>query len=157
MNSFFVNMPKKIHFNISLPTVCGEELAKYKNILLLLPLESMEDDFVINSVVRVLEENGSNIITKKIASELDDKSLDVLFPDLSVTDADAVLAIGGGSVIDAGKILSARYTNSGTISEILAGEVTFANKSLPLYVAPTTHSSAEANSIVSVCSEGRRT
>jgi len=157
MNSFIVNMPKKIHFNVELPVICKELLSEYGNILLLLPFESMENNHVIISVVDTLSADGKKLIVKKVASELGINALNRLSEELSYEAVDAVLAVGGGSVLDAAKIISAQYTNGGSAEEILNGEISFTKKSLPLYIAPSTHASAEANSIVSVCSEPLRT
>lgn len=50
---------------------------------------------------------------------------------------DTVFALGGGSPIDAGKIISARLTNDVT-TESLEGFLKVKNKPLPFYAVPTT-------------------
>ncbi len=151
MNSFIVNMPKKIHFNVSLPETAASVLCGYENILLIIPSESLEDNAVISYAIKKLEEKSA-VTVMKVSSELSNIQLEKLFRDTKDKSFDSILAIGGGSVLDAGKMLSAYIPNGGSVEEYLEGKVNFVNKSLPLILAPTTHASAEADSSVFVCS-----
>ncbi len=145
-------MPKKIHFNVSLPITSIEVMKKYSDILIILPMSSADNNATVYQTVELLKAEGKNVSILRASSELSDFQLTALFDEAKKISPDAILAIGGGSCMDAGKILSAYITNGGSIEEYLDESIGFFNKSIPLILAPTTHSSAEANSSVVICS-----
>jgi len=152
MNSFIVNMPKKIHFNVSLPIISKEITSNYENILVILPMSSADNNATVYSTLEILKAEGKNIHMQKISSELSDFQIGRMFDEFKDKNIECILAIGGGSVMDAGKIMSAFITNGGTVEDYINNNIEFKNKSIPLFLAPTTHSSAEANSSVFICS-----
>ncbi len=145
-------MPKKIHFNVSLPAMISDVLYAYDNILLLLPARSLDGNSAVLSTVRMLENEGKVVDIKKISSELSNIQLEKLLRETEDKNYDCVLAVGGGSVMDAGKFISAAIPNRGSVEDYLDEKVEFAKKSLPLVLAPTTHASSEADSSVVICS-----
>ena len=58
------------------------------------------------------------------------------------TDIELVIAIGGGSALDAGKSLAILLKNPGSLSEYLRGKASFHNKGLPFIAIPTTSGTA---------------
>ncbi|OUS28378.1 alcohol dehydrogenase [Gammaproteobacteria bacterium 45_16_T64] len=64
----------------------------------------------------------------------------------------AVLAFGGGSSLDAAKVISARATNDKTVDQ-LKGVLKLRNAPLPLYVIPTTAGTGSEVSIAAVVSD----
>ncbi len=65
---------------------------------------------------------------------------------------DAVLAFGGGSSMDAAKLISARATNNKTVEQ-LQGVLKIRKACLPLYVIPTTAGTGSEVSIAAVVSD----
>lgn len=138
-------MPKKIHFNVSLPKAARQMLFAYSNILVLINEGNEEVDSILN-VLEGIKAEGKNVTVMTVGPKLTDTAISALFESVDTEHTDAVLAIGSGSVMDAGKILSAYVTNNGTVEEYMNEEITFANKSVPLFIAPTMASACEANS-----------
>lgn len=71
---------------------------------------------------------------------------------------DAILAIGGGSPMDAAKVMSVRLTNTKTVPE-MEGGFKIKNEGVPLYVIPTTAgtgSEVTVGAVVSNPSEQRK-
>lgn len=151
MNSFTVNMPKKIHFNVSLPKHARNMLFEYSNILLLVGEDDNYKEYISN-LLEGLNAEGKNVTELSVSDKLTDIGLESLFANIGEEHIDAVLAVGNGSVMDAGKILSAYITNRATTEEYLNEEISFVNKSVPLFLAPTTAGSTEANSSVVILS-----
>ncbi|MCP5499616.1 MAG: iron-containing alcohol dehydrogenase [Leptospiraceae bacterium] len=108
---------------------------------------------ILKNILTALEENG-------VAYEIYDKIL----PDptydqvengleiLKNTNCDAILAIGGGSPIDAAKVLAARATNDKSIAQ-LAGLFKVWNAIMPLYVIPTTAGTGSEATVAAVVSD----
>lgn len=71
------------------------------------------------------------------------------------SDSQAVLAIGGGSSIDAAKIISARATNSKSITQMM-GVLKLRKAILPLYAVPTTAGTGSEVTIGAVVSDPAR-
>lgn len=67
-------------------------------------------------------------------------------------DVDAVLAVGGGSVLDAGKAIAMLLANDGDILDYV-GKNLFANPSVPFIAVPTTCGTGSEVTWVSVLSE----
>ncbi len=66
--------------------------------------------------------------------------------------ADALLAIGGGSVIDAAKVIGAMYT-SGKSPQRLIGTLKLGGAPLPLYVIPTTAGTGSEVTVAAVVTD----
>jgi alcohol dehydrogenase class IV len=66
--------------------------------------------------------------------------------------ADALLAIGGGSVIDAAKVIGAMYT-SGKSPQRLVGTLKLGGAPLPLYVIPTTAGTGSEVTVAAVVTD----
>ena len=71
---------------------------------------------------------------------------------LKKSDCTAILAVGGGSSIDAAKVIAARATNPYTLVH-MAGLMRVAFKLLPLYVVPTTAGTGSEVTIAAVVSD----
>ncbi len=71
---------------------------------------------------------------------------------LEKSDCTAILAVGGGSSIDAAKVIAARATNPYKIVH-MAGLMRVAFKLLPLYVVPTTAGTGSEVTIAAVVSD----
>ncbi|MCV6597068.1 MAG: iron-containing alcohol dehydrogenase [Mangrovicoccus sp.] len=67
-------------------------------------------------------------------------------------DCDSVLAIGGGSAIDAAKVIAAAHPDPRPLNK-LVGTLKFKTAPLPFYVAPTTSGSGSETTFAAVISE----
>lgn len=67
-------------------------------------------------------------------------------------EAEAVLAVGGGSVLDAAKMIAMLHTNPGTLADF-EGVQKSANPAVPLFAAPTTAGTGSEISPVAVISD----
>jgi len=71
---------------------------------------------------------------------------------LQQNDCEAILAVGGGSPIDAAKVIAARATNDKPI-EKLAGLFKIRQECLPLYVIPTTAGTGSEVTVAAIVSD----
>jgi alcohol dehydrogenase class IV len=69
---------------------------------------------------------------------------------LKIENCDAVLAVGGGSVLDAAKAIAMLATNGGLIEEYQMGQKTVVKPTLPVVVIPTTSGTGSEATKVSV-------
>jgi len=69
---------------------------------------------------------------------------------LNACGAQALVAVGGGSPIDAAKIIGAVAANGGSAHDLMTGERTIATAGVPLVAVPTTAGSGAESSRVSV-------
>lgn len=67
-------------------------------------------------------------------------------------DCDSVLAIGGGSPLDAAKVIAAAHTNDKPLAK-LAGNLKIKKPTLPFYAVPTTSGSGSETTIAAVISD----
>ncbi|TVR04850.1 MAG: iron-containing alcohol dehydrogenase [Spirochaetaceae bacterium] len=87
-----------------------------------------------------LQRVGITATDHRITGEPTPAAVDEIAAVLRADDAQAVVAIGGGSVLDAGKASAAAVCTKGSIRECLEGVGTRApnGRTLPLYAVPTT-------------------
>jgi alcohol dehydrogenase class IV len=81
-----------------------------------------------------LGEQGTDYVTFKVSGEPTTTVAAEAVQAARRAGCDIVISIGGGSVIDTGKVIAAMLTNSGQLEDYL--EVVGAGKSLALYAAP---------------------
>ena len=128
----------------------------------ILDLLNVKKVFIIvyDSNAPILAKIKNNISLKGINYAIYDKVR--LEPDLFVIDegatilqnekCDGILAIGGGSVIDAAKAIAMLVTNGGSIEEYQMQGKPILNETLPLMVIPTTSGTGSEATKVSVIS-----
>jgi len=73
-----------------------------------------------------------------VDTEPTDRHLKEVLEVCKAEQCDVMIAIGGGSCIDAAKAAAVMMTNSGVISDYVGGKKTFAHRPLPLIAVPTT-------------------
>ncbi|MBT8334933.1 MAG: iron-containing alcohol dehydrogenase, partial [Deltaproteobacteria bacterium] len=74
-----------------------------------------------DKVTASLKQNHSTLFCSTIASEPSPEMIDTIVQDHFPEEIDAVIAIGGGSVLDAGKAVSAMLTNGYGVQNFLEG------------------------------------
>jgi phosphonate metabolism-associated iron-containing alcohol dehydrogenase len=136
--------PTKIVFGVH----AFESLKKYvlelnitKKILLVTGLKSMHQFGYVDICKRMLYDKSLYVFDQiKPNPTLEDLEEAIQF--LKSTEAELVISLGGGSVLDAGKILAAMATNHEPLGDYLSGEKSLENKPLPFIAIPTTSGTA---------------
>ena len=136
--------PTKIVFGVN----AFESLKKYvlelnipKKILLVTGLSSMNRFGYIDLCRRMLYDK-SLYIYDQIKPNPTVKDLQKAIQFLKNSEVELVISLGGGSVLDAGKILAAMATNHEPLEDYLAGKKSLENKPLPFIAIPTTSGTA---------------
>jgi len=151
MLNFNFNMPAKLVCGRGCVQANAELLKNYKNALIVTGKSSAKLSGALDDMTAVLEKNGTayTVFDKITENPLISTCLEggVLAAE---TDADLVIAIGGGSALDAGKAVAAfamMVKNAGTPIDPMALFTAAGNAaSLPIVAIPTTSGTgSEAN------------
>ena len=107
-----------------------------------------------DNLCRVIRETGAEIIDFKVGGEPSPDIVDTAAAELKRRGAGAVVAVGGGSVLDAGKAVSAMVMSEGSVKDYLEGVGSRIpdGRKLPLIAVPTTSgtgSEATKNAVIS--------
>lgn len=134
----FVRLPKII-FGAGKIHQLPKELKDKKHILLLTGGQSLKKSGDFDRIYNLLK-NHLHIYSESIKNEPSPENIDSITQTYHLHNVDAVLAIGGGSVLDAGKAISAMLPINGKITEYLEGVGTKKPKPIkvPFIAAPTT-------------------
>lgn len=105
----------------------------------------------IDTVIRELEDAFETVtLVTNVPPEPEDRQVREIFEQVRDCGAEAIVAIGGGSVMDTTKIIAAMLTNPDYYDDLTDKEK-IVNRGAPLFVAPTsagTGSEATPNAIV---------
>jgi len=129
--------PRKILFGFNSLRILGKELTDLKAHRLLIVTDPQIAKLgYVDGITEQLDDIETQVFSKvkrePIISDLED-----LASEVRGQDYDAVLGLGGGSVMDSAKIASLSATNPGPIANYV-GVDKVQNKGLPLICAPTT-------------------
>lgn len=153
--------PRRIHFGTGtfekLPELCA---SKGRRFLILTGGSSFKQSGMQDKLSNLFENNGLKFkITDGLSHEPEVEDIDRIAEEAKHFEPDAVLAIGGGSVIDAGKALSGLLPNGGSVRDYLegVGNQAMAKDPLPFIAVPTTAGTgteATKNAVISSAREG---
>lgn len=106
------------------------------------------------AIERALAASGLELATVEVSGEPSPELIDGIVADRRYFDRDAVVAIGGGSVLDSGKALAAMLVEKGRVERYLEGigSEQPSGRKLPFFALPTTAgtgSEATANAVLS--------
>lgn len=123
---------------MELPTIC-EQFGK--KILIVKGGKSLEESGYLDIILNKFREKHYTIELMTVTSEPEVEQIDAMVGDAKTFGADAVVAIGGGSVLDAAKAVAGLITNGGSIMDYLEGVgsgKTIEKPAIPYIAAPTT-------------------
>lgn len=141
MNDFIFRTPTKILFGTNIirqvPGLCRD--LGFNKIFVVTGMTSTRKSPHLLALLDDLKTAG---IATHVFSEVEpDPSVDTIdkgTAELSAFGADAIIAFGGGSPMDAAKSISLVNSNGGSISDYIRGRKTYLNRGIPLICIPTT-------------------
>lgn len=108
---------------------------------------------LIDPLVARLRQGGVTVtVYDEIRPDPSIEAIELAVAELKKQGCDAVLALGGGSVIDAAKVISARARNNKSILK-MTGMFRVSRGMLPLYAVPTTAGTGSEVTMVAVVSD----
>jgi alcohol dehydrogenase YqhD (iron-dependent ADH family) len=139
MENFVFHNPTKLVFGKNTVEKIGEYLKKdgIKKILLLYGSGSIKRNGVYERVVRSITENGIKKV--EVSGVRPNPVLSKVYEAIELAkkeEVQAILAVGGGSVVDSAKAVAAGFYYDGDIWDAFIGKYTI-KKALPLYVILT--------------------
>jgi alcohol dehydrogenase class IV len=148
--------PEKIIFGPGGLSQVGTEAKRLGNkVLVVLGRSAMRKSGVLDRLIRLLKENDLEyIIYENIPSDPTVKTVDIGASLTRKRSCNLVTALGGGSVLDTGKAISAMVTNEGSVAdyqEIEGKGRKFQHKPIPFIAIPTTSgtgSEATKNAVI---------
>jgi alcohol dehydrogenase len=160
ISSFNLKLPSQIIFGPGKLTELENNICRFgSRPLLVLGNRSFAATDHYDAVQRIFAKLGIRERTVHIGTEPSPEMIDTIVAGQSGNEIDLVIAIGGGSTIDAGKALAAMLVEGGEITRFLEGVGTAApsGKTLPFIAIPTTSGTgSEATSNAVLSSVGRQ-
>ena len=157
--SFAYIAPPQILFGAGTFSQLGEVLARFgRRPLLVIGSKSFRNTAPYQELQSILTNLNFDIEIVHISAEPSPEMIDNIVKAHSQSARDMVIAIGGGSVLDAGKALSAMLVETGTITRFLEGVGTEkpSGRKIPFIAIPTTAgtgSEATCNAVISSVGE----
>ena len=153
LGNFTYCNPTKLYFGKNALDGLNKELPRYgKNIMLIYGGGSIKKNGIYDKVVDILKRNGKEIfedggvMPNPTAEKLRDG-----VEKARAAKADLLLAVGGGSVLDAAKTAAAAIANH-TPAEKLVGTLKVKKQPMPLIAVPTTAGTGSETTIAAVIS-----
>jgi alcohol dehydrogenase class IV len=153
-NFSFTHIPK-IHFGVNSSSKLGNEAERYgTKVLLVTGGLSYEKGIIKTRIEKSLRENSLSWYRYAVSGEPSPGIIDQAVIEFRNKKCDVVVAVGGGSVLDAGKAIAAMIKEEGKTKDYLEGVGTKlpSGKRLPLINLPTTAgtgSEATKNAVIS--------
>lgn len=149
-----------IHFGVGKVITLPELASSYgKTFLIVLGQSSFINTAYWQRLQEDFHTNGSQVVTATISDEPSPEDVDTITNNCKNKNIDAVIGIGGGSVLDGGKAIAAMLKEGGSVEQFLEGVGTKepSGKTVPFIAVPTTSgtgSEATANSVISKTGRG---
>lgn len=141
MDDFIFRMPTRVVFGINalkkVPSICKEK--GYQRVFAVTGMTSTRTSPHFVDLVKSLNEQGIVVeVFSDVEADPSVETVDRGAAKLAEFQADAVLAFGGGSPMDAAKSISMVCANGGSILEYMRGKKVFSRRGAPLICVPTT-------------------
>jgi len=155
----FAAMPKLIVGPGTIGKLGAMAASLGKNVLLVTGSEALERSGHLSRMLVDLKTARLQVHRCRIAGEPSPAMVDQAAADFKGKGVDLVLAVGGGSVLDAGKAIAAMLKENGSVIDFLegVGKRTPSGKSAPVVAVPTTSgtgSEATKNAVISRVGSG---
>ena len=155
MDKFIISPIPELIFGSGTLVKLPDQIEKnnYQNIVIITGGNSFVSSFAWEKLKRSLDASGVKFVHYKSSGETHPDTVDNIIFDLKLTSVDAVIAIGGGTVMDTGKAVSAMLCMPGSIVDYLEGVGTKepVGRRKPLICVPTTSgtgSEATKNAVI---------
>lgn len=134
-----VMLPSRIVYGVGSFAEVGAHAAALGSKALIVSDPVMERIGHVAACMRYLDEAGvSCAVYSGVHTEPTDLHVDEAMRICSEAECDVVVAVGGGSCIDAAKAVAVMMNNEGRIRDYVGGKKRFGSKPLPLIAVPTT-------------------
>lgn len=149
----FSNTPK-IHFGIGSCNKLVKELKQYgHNVLLICGASASGKNKKVAELIQSVQQSGYTLALVQVSGEPTPGDIDSAVTKFAGSGIDVVVSIGGGSVIDAGKAISAMLPVGGNIEHYLegVGHLDHPGTKVPFIALPTsagTGSEATKNAVI---------
>ncbi|MBN2363800.1 iron-containing alcohol dehydrogenase [candidate division WOR-3 bacterium] len=155
-----LSVPPRIVSGIGVFDIVAEIAKSFgTNALLVTGSKSFEETKFYNDFMREKEKTGLHIFRVKIPYEPTDKMIDGIKDEFRNEIICSIIAVGGGSVLDAGKALSVLMNENGPTKDFLENRPSpriFKKDKIPFIAVPTTSgtgSEATKNAVINVLGE----
>lgn len=151
--SFTYSQPTKIIFGAGSFSRAGELAKPYapRKTLLVTGKSSMRKYGFTQKITKQMHAAGSEVFEyAKISQNPPEEEVDLGAELCRAQGVDFVIALGGGSAMDAGKAIAALARNEGKVADYLLGRRAFSRKGLPCMCIPTTSGTSSEISRYSV-------
>ncbi|MBP2637180.1 MAG: alcohol dehydrogenase [Firmicutes bacterium] len=144
---FTYHLPVNLIFGQGKAELIGKETAKYgKKALVVTGRSSTKKSGLLNRTIELLKAEGMKaVVFDKVTQNPLTTTAEEGAAFAKYHQCDVVVALGGGSIIDAAKAIALIAVNAGNLSEYLFGKLS-TDQALPLVIVPTTcGTGSEAN------------
>ena len=151
-----LRLPTRVHVGFGVRAQIPQLLAPHGTRVLVLADPFLVGTPVFEEILRDLEGAGLHAdVYTDIAPELPIASLDAAAERAAISAADSILAVGGGSVVDAAKIVALSVAHGGPLSRFY-GENLVPGPVTPIVAVPTTAGTGSEVTPVAVISDPER-
>ncbi|MCG3165605.1 MAG: Long-chain-alcohol dehydrogenase 1 [Bacteroidia bacterium] len=133
------HFPNRILFGIGIINRIKEELLLLDGCksILLITSPGMPSRIFFPEILKTIQSVVKNVqVIATLTPEPDDKMIEMIFGQIELKNVDAVIGVGGGSVMDAAKLISCRVVNNEPFVE-MAGSNLVKRKGPPILLIPT--------------------
>jgi alcohol dehydrogenase class IV len=157
VNDFFFSRTPEIYFGLEKYRLLPSLISRFgKSALIVTGARSFPESDIYSELKTLLKEQSVHHFLIRISGEPSPLLIDSIVNEYIMKDVDVIVAIGGGSVMDAGKAISAMMTQDGFVQEFLevvgSGRA-HAGRRTPFIAVPTTAgtgSETTRNAVLSV-------
>lgn len=138
MKNFGFDLPTEIEFGMGIYKELPQELEEGGR-LLIVSDPGLKKVGLLDKIKNVVSENGFEVdVYTEITPNPDEELVSDLTSYINEKDSEQIVVLGGGSSIDAAKVASCMAVNDGPLEDYQWNNRSFENRSLPLFVFPTT-------------------